>query len=353
MKLWKKLLGLIVGVVSMTIMPVSSVEQDIVNEDEFKTLCEFVGLTERINELLRGMEGNSGVSVSSLQKKVTDILYGTGVSAVNEMRWNRHREMDCGQDNRVKPASAGRALVQDIICLCDGRDQKPSKKDLCYKESGEHRRYTYWWDSQGHGNTWSHLRNGCKTERGGSAPKEAVFKELKRQLQAGLKTYPGGNESAYYTYGGHTNSGLQTCNGFTTSTDGICVMYQRGSDQDSTIGIKWLNNLEDLVKKVEEMRKLQARAQSQPQPQRQTRTQIHGRSQTQSQARREVHQPSDQTNRKKMETQIRKQLSVLRQVPLRQDHRKNKRVPPKLFYSPYGYFSFYRLYKLIHHSTFK
>nr|AGH60521.1 variant surface glycoprotein 1600 [Trypanosoma brucei] len=251
--MWKKLLGLIVGVVSMTMMPVSSVEQNILNEGEFKTLCGFVSLTERINELLRGMEGNSGVSVSSLQKKVTDILYGTGVSAVNEMRWNRHREMDCGQDNRVKPASAGRALVQDIICLCDGRDQKPSKKDLCYKESGEHRRYTYWWDSQGHGNTWSHLRNGCKTERGGSAPKEAVFKELKRQLQAGLKTYPGATESAYYTYGGHMNSGLHTCRGTPTETDGICLLYRRVSDGDNASGIEWVGKLEDLVKQVEEI----------------------------------------------------------------------------------------------------
>nr|APD75386.1 variant surface glycoprotein 1125.5268 [Trypanosoma brucei] len=248
----KKLLGLIVGVVSMTMMLVSSVEEEIVNEGEFKTLCDFVSLTQRISSSLELIE-KSGVSVSFLQKKVTDVLFGTGIGDVSKMKWQPHRDMDCGQDNRVKPASAGRALVQDTICLCDGRDQKPPKKNLCYKESGEHRRYTYWWDSQGHGNTWSHLRNGCKTERGGSAPKEAVFKELKRQLQAGSKTYPGATESAYYTYGGRTNFGLHTCRGTPTETDGICLLYRRVSDGDNASGIEWVGELEDLVKQVEEI----------------------------------------------------------------------------------------------------
>ncbi|RHW70448.1 Trypanosomal VSG domain containing protein [Trypanosoma brucei equiperdum] len=250
--MWKESLGLIV-VMALT-APVSGVEQEIINEEEYKTFCGFFGLIQRINSSLEIKE-KSGVSVASLQKKVNNILFGANVDDVSNMKWEFYRELDCGQDNPGRPTVAGRALVQDLICLCDGKEQNPSKDKLCYKENGGNHRSTSWRDPRGHGNTWIRLRNGCRTKRREGAPREDDFKEMKKQLRTRLKTRSDATEGAYYTYGGHKDSGLHTCRGTPTETDGICVMYPRVSHQDNTRGIKWLSELEDLVETVEEMSK--------------------------------------------------------------------------------------------------
>nr|ARB50879.1 variant surface glycoprotein [Trypanosoma brucei] len=168
------------------------------------------------------------------------------------MKWGVHREQDCGQDSVTQQTEGGKALVRDLVCLCERGNLQPPHNDLCYAGNSGVYQSNKWQDPLNGRKTWNRLETVCTTGRGNAMPIGAEFRGKKKQF----KERKEGNAREYlYTYGGHTNSGLQTCNGFTTSTDGICVMYQRGSDQDSTIGIKWLNNLEDLVKKVEEMSK--------------------------------------------------------------------------------------------------
>lgn len=164
--MWKKLLGLIVGVASMMMMtPVSCVEQDIVNEDEFKTLCEFVSLAERINESLKGIKEKSGAKMASLQKRVTDILFGTGVSHVDKMMWKWYRGQDCGENNRVRPAVAGKALVKDLLCLCERTDGLHSTPEhLCYRENKKRNNSGNWQTPTNSKNMWSELQN--KFEKG-------------------------------------------------------------------------------------------------------------------------------------------------------------------------------------------
>ncbi|CBH11483.1 variant surface glycoprotein (VSG)-related,putative [Trypanosoma brucei gambiense DAL972] len=255
MIMWKKLLGLIVGVVSMTMMPVSCVEQEIVNEDEFKTLCEFVSLAEQINESLKGIKEKSGVKMASLQKRVTDILYGTGVSHVDKMVWKRYRGQDCGEDNRDRPAVAGKALVKDLLCLCEGRDGRSTLKDICY--TGNDKRYNSakWEDSVHHKNTWNELQNKCERGRSEGVPTRTEFQGMRKRLETRIKERKRSGGRGNYIYGGNKDDAPTLCDGQESQTNGICVMYPEGSEEDSTIGIKWLGELKDLVEEVEEMSK--------------------------------------------------------------------------------------------------
>ncbi|EAN76761.1 variant surface glycoprotein (VSG)-related, putative [Trypanosoma brucei brucei TREU927] len=251
MKMWKESLGLIVGV---SLALATTAGGTIVNEEEFKTLCGFVSLTQRINSSLQ-LKGKSAVNVASLQKKVNDILFGANAENVNEIGWKRYREMDCGQDSGGRVSLAGEALVKDLICLCEGRDGTSPPGDLCYTGNKERYISQTWRSSSNHKNTWSELQNKCESGRIGVPPTRTEFQDKRKRLETGIKKRKGSSGRRYYTYGGNEVSEPNVCDGQETQTNGICVMYPKRPNQDSTRGIKWLSELEDLVERVEEMSK--------------------------------------------------------------------------------------------------
>nr|AGH60539.1 variant surface glycoprotein 1619 [Trypanosoma brucei]APD75364.1 variant surface glycoprotein 1125.5239 [Trypanosoma brucei] len=255
--MWKKSVELIVGV-TLVMTCVSSAEQAILNAKEFQTLCGFVSLTERISGLL-DMKGNSGVDVLLLQKKVKDILFGTGIGDVGKMNWGYYRELDCGQDSGNHQTKGGEALMKDLVCLCEGTDQQSPPGGLCYEGNTKKNSRGGWNNAEAHRNTWSSLKSECTREHGEGLLAESEFQERKKQLKERLKERKdmraGTREGTFYTYGGNTSNGLQTCNGAESENDGICVLYPRGSNEDNASGIEWLNKLEDLVREVEEMSK--------------------------------------------------------------------------------------------------
>nr|AAX70776.1 variant surface glycoprotein (VSG), putative [Trypanosoma brucei] len=252
--MWKNLLGLIVGVVSMVMTPASCVEQEIVNEGEFKTLCEFVSLTQRISSSLE-VKGKSGVNMASLQKMVTDVLFGTDIDDVNNMKWEFYRQKDCGQDSGTQQTEGGKALVRDLVCLCERSNLQPPHNNLCYAGNSGVYQSNKWQDPFNRGKTWNRLQTVCAAERGNSMPTEAEFREKKKQFKERIKERKGNAREHLYTYGGGKEYGLQTCSGTPTQNDGICVLYPRGSDGDNASGIKWLVELERLVKEVEKITK--------------------------------------------------------------------------------------------------
>nr|ARB50830.1 variant surface glycoprotein [Trypanosoma brucei] len=251
MKMWKESLGLIVG---MSLALATAAGGSIVNEEEYKTLCGFVSLTQQINSSLE-IKGKSGVNVASLQKKVNDILFGANVDDVSKMNWGVYRELDCGQDSGGRVALAGVTLVKDLLCLCEGRDGTSPPGDLCY--TGNNKRYNSqtWGSSTNHKNTWSELQNKCASGRSGVPPTRTEFQGMRITFETGIKERKRSGGHGYYTYGGNKDKVLSVCDGQESETNGICVMYPEGSDKESTIGIKWLSELEDLVERVEEMRK--------------------------------------------------------------------------------------------------
>ncbi|AAZ11138.1 variant surface glycoprotein (VSG)-related, putative [Trypanosoma brucei brucei TREU927] len=253
--MWKKSVESIVGV-SLVMTCVSSAEQDILNVKEFQTLCGFVSLTEQINELLERMKGKLGVDVTSLQIKAKDILFGANVDGVNKMLWKVHREMDCGQDSGNQRTHGGKALVRDLICLCEGTNRQPDLKDLCYTGNVRKVNSQEWPTTQKHRSTWDDLRSRCITGSGKGVPSETEFHENKVQFRMRIKKRKNSDgRQHFYTYGGGKEYGLHTCNGAESENDGICVLYPRGSNEDNASGIEWLNKLEDLVREVEEMSK--------------------------------------------------------------------------------------------------
>nr|CAQ57415.1 variant surface glycoprotein (VSG, atypical) [Trypanosoma brucei brucei] len=255
MTMCKKLLGFIVGVASMMmITPVSSVEEEIVNEGEFKTLCDFVSLTQRINESLRGMEEKSGVSVSFLQKKVTDVLFGTGIGDVSKMKWQPHRDMDCGSNTGNRAFWAGEALMKDLLCLCERTDGLHSSPEhLCYRGRTKRHNADNWQSPTNRKNTWNELQNKCKKGGIEGAPTRTEFQDMRKQLEAGIKKRNDSQHGEYCIYGGEKAKTLRICDGRRTETNGICVLYPRGPDGDNASGIEWLNKLERLVKNVEKI----------------------------------------------------------------------------------------------------
>nr|AGH60659.1 variant surface glycoprotein 1747 [Trypanosoma brucei] len=252
--MWKKSVELAVGV-TLVMTYVSSVEQAILNAKEFQTLCGFVSLTERISGLL-DMKGNSGVDVLLLQKKVKDILFGTGIGDVGKMNWGYYREMDCGRDSGNPRTRGGEALVRDLICLCEGTDRQSPPRGLCYEGNTRTVSPGKWDNAEAHRNTWSSLKSECTRERGESLPIEIEFRKKKEKLKERIRDRADRSQGEHlYTYGGGKEYGLQTCNGAESDNDGICVMYPRGSHGDNASGIEWLKKLEDLVKEVEKMNK--------------------------------------------------------------------------------------------------
>nr|APD73661.1 variant surface glycoprotein 1125.1459 [Trypanosoma brucei] len=250
--MWEKPAALIVSLF-LVIKHVSSAEKGIVNGEEFAILCEFVSFTEGINEALERMKGEMEAEATSLQEKVKGILFGTGVTDINKMTWEAHRELDCGQDSGNERTRGGEALIKDIICLCE-RNENQQRENLCYGENKKQYQSTGWKDSKSHEKLWKDLETKCKVGHRKRLPADGEFQGKKRQLKTRVKKRTD-NKQTYYTYGGHTSSGLQTCRGTPTQSDGICVLYPRGSDGDNASGIKWLGDLEDLVKKVEKMNK--------------------------------------------------------------------------------------------------
>nr|AGH60809.1 variant surface glycoprotein 1903 [Trypanosoma brucei] len=253
--MWKKLLGLVLGV-TLVLTYVSGAEQGILNEDEFKILCEFVSFVGQISDSLETMKGKSKADVASVQKRVKDILFGANVDDVNKMLWKVHREMDCGQESGNQRTHGGKALVRDLICLCEGTNRQPNLKDLCY--TGNARKFSSqeWPTTQKHRSTWDDLRSRCITGSGKGVPSETEFHENKVQFRMRIKKRKNSDGREHlYTYGGGKEYGLHTCNGAESENDGICVLYPRGSNEDNASGIEWLNKLEDLVKEVEEMSK--------------------------------------------------------------------------------------------------
>ncbi|RHW74409.1 variant surface glycoprotein [Trypanosoma brucei equiperdum] len=255
--MWKKSVELAVGV-TLVMTYVSSVEQAILNAKEFQTLCGFVSLTERISGLL-DMKGNSGVDVLLLQKKVKDILFGTGIGDVNKMSWQLYRQLDCGQDSWPPRTRGGEALARDLICLCEGTYQQSPAGGLCYAGNIKQYDFNTWGRSENHRNTWSSLKSECTREHGEGLLAEGELQEMKKQLKERLKERKdmrtSAREGTFYTYGGGKEYGLHVCDGYPTDSNGICVLYPKGSDGDNASGIEWLNKLEDLVKKVEKMNK--------------------------------------------------------------------------------------------------
>nr|ARB50740.1 variant surface glycoprotein [Trypanosoma brucei] len=256
--MWKKSVELIVGV-TLVMTYVSSAEQAILNAKEFQTLCGFVSLTDRISGLLERMKGKSGVDVLPLQKKVEDVLFGMGIGDVGKMNWGYYRETDCGQDSGNQQTEGGKALVKDLVCLCEGTNRQSSPGGLCYAGNTKQYDFNTWGGSENHRNTWSSLKSECTREHGEGLLAESEFQERKKQLKERLKERKdmrtSTREGTFYTYGGNTSNGLQTCSGAKSDNDGICVMYPKESDGDNTSGIEWLNELEGLVKEVEKMNK--------------------------------------------------------------------------------------------------
>ncbi|CAJ16712.1 variant surface glycoprotein (VSG)-related, putative [Trypanosoma brucei brucei TREU927] len=256
--MWKKSVELIVGV-TLVMTYVSSAEQVILNTKEFQTLCGFVRLTEQINELLERMKGKPGVDVLPLQKKVKDILFGTRIGDVGKMNWGYYRELDCGQDSGNHQTKGGEALMKDLVCLCEGTDQQSPPGGLCYEGNTKKNSRGGWNNAGAHRNTWTSLKSECTREHGEGLLAESEFQEMKKQLKERLKERKdirtSAREGTFYTYGGNTSNGLQTCSGAKSDNDGICVMYPKESDGDNTSGIEWLNELEGLVKEVEKMNK--------------------------------------------------------------------------------------------------
>ncbi|CBH10871.1 variant surface glycoprotein (VSG)-related [Trypanosoma brucei gambiense DAL972] len=251
MKVWKTV-RFIVGAV-LVMADASNAEGSLANEREFATLCGFVSLTHQIRESVYKVREKSEVDVILLQKKVADILFGTGISDVGSMKWQQYRQQDCGQDSGGRTFPGGETLVKDLICLCDGTDLQPRRDALCYAENTEQSRYTGWKNTLNHEKTWSRLQGKCEADHREGTPTRAEFENKKEQLRSGIKGRKD-KEGTYYTYGGNAKNGLQICNGIaTTEADGICVLYKRGSDGDNTSGIEWLNKLEELVKIVEGM----------------------------------------------------------------------------------------------------
>nr|APD75806.1 variant surface glycoprotein 1125.5782 [Trypanosoma brucei] len=248
--MWKISAGLFVAMFLM-FPHVSGSQKDIVNEDEFKTLCGFVSLTEQINELLERMKGKLGVDVTSLQIKAKDILFGANVDDVNKMLWKVHREMDCGQDSGNPRTRGGEALVRDLICLCEGTDRQSPPRGLCYEGNTRTVSPGKWDNAKSREGTWDVLKNKCAAGRGESLPIEIEFRKKKEKLKERIRDRADRSQGEHlYTYGGGKEYGLQTCNGAESDNDGICVMYPRGSHGDNARGIEWLKKLEDLVKKL-------------------------------------------------------------------------------------------------------
>nr|APD75375.1 variant surface glycoprotein 1125.5254 [Trypanosoma brucei] len=253
--MWKKVATLIVSVF-LVASHVSRSDQVLVNGKEFKTLCEFVGLTERINELLDKVKEKSEANVAPLQKRVKDILFGTDIGNANEMSWQPYRQLDCGQDSGNQRTHGGKALVRDLICLCEGTNRQPNLRDLCYAGNVRKVNSQEWPTTQKHRSTWDDLRNRCITGSGKGVPSETEFHEKKVQFGMRIKKRKNSDGREHlYTYGGGKEYGLHTCNGAESENDGICVLYPRGSNEDNASGIEWLNKLEDLVKEVEKMNK--------------------------------------------------------------------------------------------------
>nr|APD73896.1 variant surface glycoprotein 1125.1767 [Trypanosoma brucei] len=253
--MWKKSAGLFVAMFLM-FSHVSGSQKDIVNEEEFKVLCEFVRLTERISKWVEGIGGKSEVDVTLLKERTTDILFGTGVNDVNGMTWKYYRQLDCGRDSGGLTDIAGEALVKDLICLCEGMDGQPNLEDLCYAGNAKRHKSNMWNGPDNHRKTWDDLRSKCTTGRGKSVPTETELQENKKRLQGLIKARKEGNVGDHlYTYGGGKDRGLHTCSGVGTESDGICVLYRKGPGLDNASGIKWLGNLEKLVKEVEKMNK--------------------------------------------------------------------------------------------------
>ncbi|RHW70628.1 variant surface glycoprotein [Trypanosoma brucei equiperdum] len=252
MKMWKESLGLIV---CMSLALATAAGGSIVNEEEYQTLCKFVILTQRIRYWLKGMVGKSEAEVLSLQKKVNDILFGTGISDVTKMNWQPHREMDCGQDNPGKPFWAGETLVKDLLCLCERRNQQSPPGDLCYTAKKERYNSETWRSSSNHKKTWSELQNKCESGRSSVPPTRTEFQDNRKRLETGIKKRRSSGGREYYTYGGNKDKVLSVCDGQESETNGICVVYPALPNQGTTISIKWLSELEGLVERVEEMSK--------------------------------------------------------------------------------------------------
>nr|APD75391.1 variant surface glycoprotein 1125.5273 [Trypanosoma brucei] len=232
------------------VVDVSTAEESIVNMEEFKMLCGFVRLTERINELLGKMEGTSGPNMDPLKKKVNEILFGTGISDVSKLTWNLYRDLDCGRGNGLAAAPAGKSLVKDLVCLCDGNDQKSTIKIICYAGNVKQTGSARWRNGEGHEKLWKTMQSKCDTGLREGMPTVAEFQE-KKQLKERVRRYTdtSGREH-HYIFGGGKDRGLHTCNGAATESDGICVMYPRGTDEDNASGIEWLSKLETLRSEV-------------------------------------------------------------------------------------------------------
>nr|AGH60557.1 variant surface glycoprotein 1637 [Trypanosoma brucei] len=252
--MWKKTAALI-ACLFLVMKHVPSAEEGIVNEEEFKTLCEFVSLAERINVSLEGMRGNPGVDATSLQQKVKSILFGAGISDVSHMEWGFHREMDCGRDSEDRRFLAGETLVKDLVCLCEVTGLQRPGKDLCY--AGNARKFSLqeWPTVQKHRSTWDDSRNKCKMRHTEGLPTQTEFQEKRKRFETRIKGCQSSSGREYYTYGGDKTKTLSVCDGQESQTNGICVMYPKLPNQGSAGGIKWLTNLEDLVKTVEKMNK--------------------------------------------------------------------------------------------------
>nr|ARB50736.1 variant surface glycoprotein [Trypanosoma brucei] len=252
--MWKKTAALI-ACLFLVMKHVPSAEEGIVNEEEFKTLCEFVGLAERINVSLEGMRGNPGVDATSLQQKVKSILFGAGISDVSQMEWGFHRELDCGRDSEDRPFLGGETLVKDLVCLCEVTGLQRPGKDLCYAGNSKWYDSAVWRGSASHESTWDDSRNKCKMRHTEGLPTQTEFQEKRKRFETGIKGCQSSSGREYYTYGGDKTKTLSVCDGQESQTNGICVMYPKLPNQGSAGGIKWLTNLEDLVKTVEKMNK--------------------------------------------------------------------------------------------------
>nr|APD73659.1 variant surface glycoprotein 1125.1457 [Trypanosoma brucei] len=252
--MWKKTAALI-ACLFLVMKHVPSAEEGIVNEEEFKTLCEFVSLAERINVSLEGMRGNPGVDATSLQQKVKSILFGAGISDVSQMEWKVHREMDCGSNSEDPRFLAGETLVKDLVCLCEVTGLHSAPDHLCYRGRTKRHNVDNWKSPTDRKNTWNELQNKCKKGGIEGAPTRTEFQDMRKQLEAGIKKRNDSHHGEYCIYGGDKTKTLRICDGRRTETNGICVMYPKLPNQGSAGGIKWLKKLEDLVKKVAKMNK--------------------------------------------------------------------------------------------------
>ncbi|CBH09783.1 variant surface glycoprotein (VSG)-related,putative [Trypanosoma brucei gambiense DAL972] len=233
-------------------------DSQILNENEFKTLCGFVNLTFEIQKLAsEGKPTLGGLKPESVNESVNTILYGNKGSTEIGFEGENDRKDYCGDRQNRAHKYAGKSLIKDILCLCKPH-KKPGKdgagaEDLCFSGNKWYKGGEVWSNKEQAKQHWEKIRLHCNQLPKREQHIQNQLYHLKEKVQAVLRTATekkGRESDQNIRLGGHQATEVKQCSATTGKGNSVCLMYNITSGTLTNHSIPWLKHLEELAEKI-------------------------------------------------------------------------------------------------------